>query len=207
VNAAAFKFCAILAAALSLTARDKKDVPPPSGVKLNPPPPTPWKNQELPANLTNDLLYILHDRHGLETFRAGDARCNLKRTDGAWEFTLVAKGIEPVQRPEKLKELVDARPNFEVTAILPPDNLELKPGRVIIQKDSFDFTREETLTAFYYFAHETIENVRIELLAVTDEWIEAKVTAVATIYAFSPDTKIALITRFKRDPDLGRSIQ
>ena len=209
-------FLSVVLAAV-LTACQKQEGSPPPASPASPqtqakePPPAKersekiqaQKTQTIPADLTRDVLYIEHDSDGLEMFRVSKAFWNLKQTDGAWEFTVRVDSKEPLQRSEDLAEVITPEPNFEATAVLKPDELELKPGRVIVQQKGYDDARGINLSNYYYFHHSSVENVRIELLEVTKESILARVTGTSP----EGDAKLAALTTFKRESRGGRSIQ
>lgn len=156
------------------------------------------------------LLSIEHMEFGLEQFKIDDARCNLyKDDDGVWEFVVSVSASKAVKRSSELEDVVNAQPNFEATAILPESELELVVGKVIAQKEGYDYKRDENLSNIYYFSHNSIEDLRIELLEVTDDWIEAELSGQAVINGSNgnePDAKISLRTKFKRDKELRRGI-
>lgn len=74
----------------------------------------------------------------------------------------------------------------------------------------YDYERGENLSNLYYFSHNAIEDVRIKLVDVTDEWIDAELTGETLIngsVGTKPDSKISLRARFQRDKGLRRGIQ
>lgn len=157
-----------------------------------------------------DILSIEHMEFGLEQFRISEAACNLYKTEtGIWEFVVTVYSEEALIRSKELENIVDALPNFEATALLPDDGLDLIAGKTIAQKEGYDYDRDENLSNIYYFSHNSIEDLRVELLEVTDDWIDAKLMGEALINGSNgslPDSTISLRTKFKRDKDLRRGI-
>jgi hypothetical protein len=157
------------------------------------------------------LLSIQHLKHGLEQFKVKDARCNLyQHKDGVWEFVVKVVGGEATRRAKKLEEArADAMPKFEATALLPADELELVAGRVVTQREAFDHKRNVHLSNLYYFTHNSVDDLRVELIEVTDEWIDARVTGKALVNGddgMEPDATISVRVKFKRDKELRREI-
>lgn len=157
-----------------------------------------------------DILTIEHMKFGTEKFKVASAACNLYQdADGTWEFVVSVHCKEALLRSKELEEVVHAKPNFEATTVLSPDQLELTKGRVIAQEAGYDYKRQLNITNIYYFSHESIENLRIELLETTDEWIDAKVSGDAIINGSNgtrPDSKISVRAKFKRDNKLKRGV-
>lgn len=168
------------------------------------------KAEVQPPSMESNLLLIEHMEFGIESFRVDSARCNLyKNENGIWEFVVDVSTNEAVKRSEKLKDVIHAKPNFEATAILPTDNLALVAGKIIVQKKGYDYSRDEHLSNIYYFNHNSIEDLRIEFIEVTDDWIDAQLTGQAIINGSNgnqPDAKISLRAKFKRDKELKRGI-
>jgi hypothetical protein len=157
------------------------------------------------------VLSIQHLKHGLEQFKVKDARCNLYQDkDGVWEFVVNVTSGEETQRAKKLAAAKpDAAPGFEATALLPADDLELVAGRVVTQREAFDHKRSVHLSNMYYFTHNSVEELRVELIEVTDKRIDAKVTGKALVNGdngMEPDATISVRVKFKRDMELRREI-
>jgi hypothetical protein len=161
--------------------------------------------------VTAGILSIEHLDFGLEQFRVDDASCNLYQSeDGIWEFVVNVSSSAAIKRSKELEDITPAEPNFEATALLHEDHLDLVVGRVITQKEGYDYERDENLSNIYYFSHNSIEELRIEITEVTDEWIDAKLTGSAVINGSNgvdPDSKISLRAKFKRDQSLKRGIR
>ena len=114
-----------------------------------------------------------------------------------------------MKRSTELEDIVNAQPNFEATALLPEAELELVAGKIIIQKEGYDYNRDENLSNIYYFSHNSIEDLRIVFIEVTDDWIDAEISGQAVINGSNgnqPDAKISLRAKFKRDKELRRGI-
>jgi hypothetical protein len=157
-----------------------------------------------------NVLTIEHMKFGTEKFKVETAACNLYQDkDGTWEFVVGVRCKKALLRSKELEEVTDPEPNFEATVVLPQDQLELTKGRIISQEAGYDYKRRLNITNIYYFSHESIENLRIELLEITDEWIDAKVSGDAVINGSNgtkPDSRISVRARFKRDKNLKRGI-
>lgn len=160
--------------------------------------------------MESNLLSIQHMDFGLEQFRIKSARCNLyKDEEGIWEFVVKVSCGEATIRSKELEAIISAKPNFEATAIIPENNISLIPGKILTQKEGYNYDRGENLSNIYYFDHNSIEELKIELTEITEEWIDAKVSGTAVINGSNgtkPDAKISLRCRFERDTELKRGI-
>jgi len=158
-----------------------------------------------------NVLAIQHLRYGCELFAVKEASCNLCHgEDGVLEFVVKVATGPVIQRVKELEGVIDAEPWFEAAAVLPAQDLEIYEGRVIEQAAGYDYSRKENLSNFCYFAHESIEKLRIELHQVTEDWIDATVSGDTTVSGSNgtePDAEISLRTRFRREKKLKRSFR
>jgi len=79
---------------------------------------------------------------------------------------------------------------------------------VIVQAKGYDESRGENLSVLYYFEHNSIEDLRVELVNVTETWIDATVTGSAVVNGsngIDPDARLSVRSRFIRDSNLRRS--
>jgi hypothetical protein len=163
------------------------------------------------ASMKPDVLYIEHIHDGLEMFKVVTGRCNLRKAEGeVWEFTVVVQSGEAIQRSEELARVQNTKPHFEATAILQPHDLALKPGRVITQMDSFDRIRQVNLSNYYYWGHDSIVGLKVELIEVSDDWIDALITGTVVVHGFSidnPEARLSVRTKLRRDNELRRGVQ
>lgn len=158
-----------------------------------------------------DILFFEHKEFGGEQFQVGACNYNLYQSDdGAWEFVIEVSTTHELKRSSELEKVIHPKPHFEATAVLVSDDLELTKGRIITQVEGYDRTRQENLSNIYYFAHESVEDLRVEILEVAKDWIVAKVTGSALINGSNgtkPDAKLGVKTKFLLDSKLRRGVQ
>jgi hypothetical protein len=156
-----------------------------------------------------EVLSIRHSEFGLEKFRIQDARCNLYQgDDGIWEFVFKVQSSDALLRSKELDQTSDGKPHLEATFVLPDDKIELSEGRSIYQPDGYDRIRDENITNLYYFSHNSIEELRVELITVTTDTVDARLSGEGVINGSNgtrPDSKFSLQATFTRDPTLERS--
>lgn len=161
--------------------------------------------------MKTDILTIQHLQFGEEQFAIESAFYNLYQSDdGIWEFVVKVTTGELIIRSTELKDVIDANPCFEATAIMDADDLTLTAGDMIVQEQGYDYNREENLSNIYYFRHESIEDLKILLHEVTESAIDATLTGQAIINGSSGntcDSTISMRTRFLKDETLRRGIQ
>lgn len=167
-------------------------------------------NTEIPIpSAEPEVLVIRHLEFGLEKFRVQDARCNLHQEEGGvWEFVFSARSKGAILRSEELNDTIDAEPHLEATFVIRDGDIGLREGRTIYQPDGYDRVREENITNFLYFSHNSIEELRVELIRVSEDSIDALLTGEAVINGSNgtrPDSKFSLRAKFKRDANLVRS--
>ena len=157
-----------------------------------------------------NVLAIQHYRFGIEDFSISQARYNLyKHKDGVWEFVVAVQTGEALKRSKKLEKVLSAKPWFELTVLLKPDDLDLNPGKTLLQKEGYDRKRNQNLSNFYYFTHESVEEAKIRILEVGSDWIEAEVTGSTIVNGsrgVTPDVRISVKARFVRDQSLRRGV-
>jgi hypothetical protein len=161
--------------------------------------------------MKNNIFEIQHAEFGEETFEIKDPTYNLYKTeDGIWEFIIKFETSKAIKRAEALEEVLDAKPNFEATAILSPKNLKLEAGSVICQKEGYDHEREEHLSNIYYFTHESVENLEVKIIEFHKDWIIITAKAKAVINGSNghkPDADLFIHkTKFQLDKELEREI-
>ncbi|TGV00533.1 hypothetical protein [Flavivirga rizhaonensis] len=160
--------------------------------------------------MENNIVEINHLDFGIEKFVITEEAYNLYKSDsGIWEFTLSFKTSKSIDRAKELEVLVDAEPYFEATAILSNNELKLNRGNIITQKQGYDYNRDENLSIFYYFDYNSIEELEIELLEVTKDFIIANVKGKTVINGSdgnNPDSELSISkTKFMLDKKLKRS--
>ncbi len=159
----------------------------------------------------DNVFVIEHDEFGREAFHMVAAQYNLYQTeDGIWEFTLSFRTDDALVRAPGLADVIDARPNFEATALLPADDLALTPGRVITQAQGYDYERDEHLSNIYYFEHNDVEALVVTIHAITPTELVADVQGRAVINGSNgllPDATLSIQAgRFQLAPDLQRGV-
>jgi hypothetical protein len=159
--------------------------------------------------MKSDGLYIEHNKYGQEIFNIDNARYSFfQRGENLWEFIVALETTTAVQRSKELEKL-GGQPNLEVSILLRKLPL-IEKGAILEQKQGYDDALEENLTAFYYFEHESIENLKIEIFDMTKEWIDAQLTGETNVNGSdwrNPDAKVVVRTKFKIDNTLRRSFQ
>lgn len=161
--------------------------------------------------MKKDLFTIVHSEFGTEEFQIKNAKYNVyKAEDDIWEFTLSFETSAAIKRADKLQEAINAKPNFEATAILPSDDLELRKGRIIYQEEGYDEQRQEILSNFYYFEHESVEELRIEIISIKGNEILLNLTAKGIVNGSNgnqPDADFILKeVSFEHDKNLFRNV-
>ena len=117
--------------------------------------------------MKENIFLITHSEFGDEEFVISDPRYNLYKTeDGVWEFTISFETSKSVKRAKELEDVIDAQPNFEATAIIPSDNPDLKSEKIILQKEGYDYKREENLSNIYYFEHNSVEELEVRIIEI-----------------------------------------
>lgn len=161
--------------------------------------------------MQTDILTIEHLQFGEEQFEIECAAYNLyEGGDGIWEFVVKVTTGDAIMRTDELKDLVDAKPWFEATSIMEADDLALSAGDVIVQEQGYDYERDQNLSNFYYFRHESVEDLSFVIHEVSDTEIDATLTGQTIINGSSGntcDSRITLRTRFLKDDSLRRGIQ
>ena len=160
--------------------------------------------------MTPNILEINHTKLGVEKFKIATPTYNLYKTEeGIWEFTIHFTSSETIQRVKELEDVIDPLPNVEATAILSENEITLRKGTIIHQEHGYDYDRDENLSVLYYFSHNSIENLSIELLEVEKESIIVTIKGDTIVdgYADSePDAQIYIYnTKFLLNKDLQRS--
>jgi hypothetical protein len=126
--------------------------------------------------MKKDLFIINHAAFGREEFEIANAQYNLYQDGNIWEFVVSIETSSGIVRAEKLADVIDAKPNFEATAILQHDDLEIVKGKIIRQEVGYDNDRDEILSNVYYFQHESVDDLLIEIIEVNNLHIIANVT-------------------------------
>ena len=161
--------------------------------------------------MKENIFEIKHSKFGVEEFQINSARYNHYQTDvDYWELVFYLEANNPIKRSEKLIEVIDAKPNFEVTAISFIENFTLEAGKTIYQKEGCDYERDEHLSNVYYFAHESIDNVEIEIVKIEKELLVANIKGIAVINGSNgnkPDAELNVYnTTFHLDKSLTRIV-
>lgn len=155
--------------------------------------------------MESGVLVIHYPGAGEDKFSVDEARFNLSQSDeGIWEFVINVTTDKALARSKHLEMIDDPQPNFEATALLKPDNLALPAGKIITQPKGYDPKRKEILSNFYYFSHESVEDLKVSILDSEADWIEAEVEGKVRLKG---EARIELRTKFQRDPSLKRGIQ
>lgn len=160
--------------------------------------------------MKSDILEINHSEFGIEKFRISAPRYNLYESeDGVWEFIIHLTTSETIQRVQELEDVIDPSPSIEATAVLSKEEINLKEGTHIHQKQGYDYDRDENLSVLYYFSYNSIENLTIEVLKVVQDHIILNVTGETIVNGSNgndPDAKIYMHeTKFLLDQNLKRS--
>lgn len=158
---------------------------------------------------TNTLI-IRHDDFKEESFLLKSAHFNHYTVENSdlTEFVIKLEIKEAITRDPELESVFNAVPNLEATAVIKSSDFKLEKGMKIFQEFGYDNEREENLSILYYFQHNSIENLEIEVLEINGSNIKAKVSGVSAINSGNwqePDAKIIIETTFTRDENLRRS--
>jgi hypothetical protein len=161
--------------------------------------------------MAENIFEIKHSEFGTEEFLINSPEYNLyKAEDGFWEFVIAFNTSKSLKRAKELEDVIDAKPNFEATAILSPNDLKLEIGKTIIQKQGYDYERDEHLSNIYYFEHNSVENLEIKIIDVQEHWIIIDAKANAVINGSNgnePDADLFIHrTKFQLNKELERDI-
>jgi len=160
--------------------------------------------------MNEDIFEIIHLKFGKEEFCIVSPKYNLySPADNIWEFLVSFKTGKPLIRAKELDRLIDARPDFEAAVVLSSDNTDLKAGVKFFQKEGYDYKREENLSNIYYFEHNSVEEISIDVIEITNEWIALNITGKAIITGtngIKPDGELKIFnTKFYLDKNMTRS--
>lgn len=168
-------------------------------------------NMTAQESMKHNIFEIIHSEFGSEEFEINAPKYNLYKTDdGIWEFTINFNCPKAVKRASELDDIIDAKPKFEATAIIAPSDLHLEKGKTIIQKEGYDYEREEHLSNVYYFEHNSVEELEINILDCEANWILINARGKAIINGSNGDQTDADLfihqTKFHLDKTLERSV-
>jgi hypothetical protein len=152
-------------------------------------------------------LILQFEALGEERFQITEATYNIVDADGFIEFTISIECGEAISRVAELEEVYDPDIALEATALLQPNERELKAGQIIRQHEGYDHKREENLSNMLYFSHEAIDELEVHIHAVDKDGIVATVSAVTTIESGEHDARLLMENvRFVHDPELERGV-
>ncbi|MCP4520151.1 MAG: hypothetical protein GY827_00375 [Cytophagales bacterium] len=165
-----------------------------------------------------NTLTINHLEFGEETFQIGESSYNVVQIEldeeeeeqgiELWKFTLSVRTSKALKRSKELEEVANVNPNFEVTVLLKSN--ALVQGQKLVQEKGYDYDRDEHLSNIYYFGHDSVENVEVELLEIQKEWICINVKGKATINNYAsnePDAELSVEgVKFFLDKELERDV-
>lgn len=162
-----------------------------------------------PTTMQKTHLAIKHQEFGTEIFEITEPRYNLYQNDrGNWEFIFSFRTGQAIQRVKELEEVIDAHPNVEATAWLTEDQLPLAPGSKLLQASGYDYDTDEYLSNVYYFDHNTVEELEIEIVDIQEHAITLKAKGKAIINGSNghePDAELLIPeTTFQLDNNLLR---
>lgn len=127
--------------------------------------------------------------------------------DDVWHFLIYFDSVPFYKPNQKPPEDLEAEPNVEVAVILSSNTL--KSGQIITQKDSWDDKRRECLTNIYYFEHESVEDLTIEILEYHPEYIKINMKGLAFIHGNCDSSSELIVkeTLFYLDTELTKSFE
>lgn len=157
-----------------------------------------------------NVFEINHPKFGTEEFHIVSAKYNIyKFADNVWEFLVSFKTDKSLLRAKELEKLLDAKPDFEAVALLSSDDIKLKAGKKIFQKEGYDYERDENLSNIYYFEHNSVEELSIDVIEISNEWNALNITGKAIIVGSNgskPDADLKIVnTKFYLDTNITRS--
>ena len=161
--------------------------------------------------MKEDIFEIQHSNFGNEEYFISNANYNIYQTEeGIWEFVICFETSKAVKRADKLAERTTVLQNFEATAVLDPKDIKLETGKIIIQKQGYDEDREEYLSNFYYFEHNSVEELEIKIVAYHADYIIINAIGKAIVSRSNgnePDSELVIhSTRFQLDKELERGV-
>lgn len=162
--------------------------------------------------LKKDILYIdfISKEFGSEQFAIKNQQYNFYPVDDdLWELSFQLHSAKELVRDKELKEVLDALPNLEATVLVPEHQIDLYQGQHFYQQSGYDYATDEYMTNFYYFEHETIEHLEIELLLLGENSITAAIQGEVNINnnrSNEPDARIKVLTTFRLNDAMERGV-
>ncbi len=161
--------------------------------------------------MNTNLLHLNHHDLGTEEFSITNPRYNLYQSDdGIREFVIAFETDRAVKRVKELEEVIDPLPNFEATVLIPAHKTEPGPGSRLEQAEGYDYERDEHLSNFYYFSHDSIEALEVEILEAIGHDLRMTVkgkTIVNGSNGNEPDADLLVESViFRHDGDLERAV-
>ena len=158
----------------------------------------------------SDILIIKHKDFAEESFELKSASYNYYEVEDAdlLEFVIKIELEKALSRDPELESAFNSLPNIEATALVSASTFKLEKGTRIFQEFGYDEERDENLSILYYFAHNSIEKLEIQVLDIDANSLKAKVSGESAINSGdwqNPDASFELETSFIRDSDLSRS--
>jgi len=126
----------------------------------------------------NNVLIIKHQNDEEEIFEMLNPLYSLQdENDGIWEFTIFFENTKPITRAKEFEEIIDVDIIFDATVLLAADNIDLKVGKTMFQEEGYDYNRDINLSNFYYYEHNNIEAVNIEIVKVHNDYLILNINA------------------------------
>lgn len=158
--------------------------------------------------MEENILTIQHKNFDEEKFEVIDAEYNIyQNEDKIWELFLIFDTDKPLKRDKKLESVLNAEPNFGASILLDKNEIKLTENKTFFQKSGYDYEREEYLTNFYYFSHETIENLEVKILEIQKYGMKAIVKGEVIVNDYGsnePDAQINITANFFLNKDIER---
>lgn len=159
----------------------------------------------------DNILHLNHAELGKEEFSIVNPRYNLYQSeDGIREFVIAFETDRAIKRVKELEEVIDPLPNFEATVLMPSGTAKLIPGSKLLQPEGYDYQRDEHLSNFYYFSHDSVEALEVEILEAIGDNLRITVkgkTIVNGSNGNEPDTNLLIESVvFRYDKGLERGV-
>ncbi|WP_196888989.1 hypothetical protein [Aureivirga sp. CE67] len=160
--------------------------------------------------MNKNKLEIIHSEFGIEEFEINKPIYNIYKSSDSWELVLYFKCDKAIKRSKKLEEIIDVKPNFEISFTLDDENLNLEKGTTFFSLEGYDYDKDEYLTNLYYFEHNTIDNLKLEVLEKKNNSLTVNIEGEAIINGSNgnkPDSKLKVVNlEFILDKKYNRTI-
>lgn len=164
----------------------------------------------MPFSVPTNQLQIAHQAFENECFEIKSATYNYYKIENSdcIEFVFKIDLENEIHRDKTLQESFPGLPDLEVSAIIQSSDFTLEKGTKIVQAFGYDEERQENLSVLYYFSHNSVENLQLEIVACNESSIKVHIKGESAIHSGdwqNPDATIYATTWLSRNHQLSRS--